>query len=252
MYPTSRLIADRLDQELRTAEIPDHSLNGLQVEGRRRVRKVAAAVDASLATFQAACKAEADFLVVHHGLFWGRTERLTGRLYQKVRILIESGIGLYASHLPLDLHPRLGNNALLAKGLKLKKRKVFGMYQNIKIGVGGELPVPLTGEQVCLQLEKITGVPPRLFSFGKKIIKKIAIVSGDGGDMVEEAAQEGYDAYLTGEIAHHIFHVGQESRINILTGGHYATETPGVRAIGEFLKKIYRIKSIFINLPTGL
>lgn len=252
MFPTSKTIAQRLDKELRTADIPDSSLNGLQIESQRRVRKVAVAVDASLASFQAALKEQADLILVHHGLFWGKQEKICGRLYQKIRLLIENDIGLYASHLPLDLHPRLGNNALLAKGLQLQKKKPFGLYHGIYIGVGGELPFFHTCQQVCCQIQKTTKMQPQLFSFGKPKIKKIAIVSGGGGDMVEEAAASGYDAYITGEIAHHVFHVGQENNINIITGGHYATETLGVRAAGEFVKKIYGIESVFINLPTGL
>jgi dinuclear metal center YbgI/SA1388 family protein len=252
MSPTAKIIASRLDKELRTTDIPDSSLNGLQIEGQRRVRKVALAVDASLATFQAAVRAQADMIVVHHGLFWGKQEKICGRLYQKIRLLIENDIGLYVSHLPLDLHPRLGNNALLAKGLKIQKKRPFGLYHGIHIGVGGNFTVPQTCQQVSQQIEKITKVRPRIFSFGKSKIKKIAIVSGGGGDLVEEAATSGYDAYFTGEIAHPVFHIGQENSINIIAGGHYATETLGVCALGEFVKKIYGIKSVFINLPTGL
>lgn len=250
--PTLSQLVARLDRELRTTEIPDHSLNGLQVAGPDRVRKVALAVDASQATISAAQAAGADLLIVHHGLFWGQSERLTGRLYHSIRMLMDGRLGLYASHLPLDVHPRLGNNAALAKGLKLQKTKGFGTYQGVTIGLGGVLARPQPLHRVGEQLQRLTGTAPRVFAFGKSRVRRVAVVSGGAGDLVAQAGEQKYDLIVTGEISHPVYHVGRECRVNILAGGHYATETFGIRAIGGYLSKAYQMKSVFLDFPTGL
>jgi dinuclear metal center YbgI/SA1388 family protein len=250
--PAVRAVADFLDRELRTARVSDSALNGLQVEGRRPVRVVAVAVDASLATFQAAVRAKADLLLVHHGLFWGQSAPLTGGLYARVRILIESGIGLYASHLPLDRHPRLGNNALLARRLGLTGLRPCGEYHGQTIGWGGRLPRPLPLSGLGQRLAQVLGKPPKILSFGPTRVRRAAVVSGGGGDMALAAAAEGYDAFVTGEISHTHYHPCREAGINLLLGGHYATETFGVQALASLLSKAFGTKTIFLDIPTGL
>ncbi len=250
--PTLQQVVARLDKELKTDTIVDQSLNGLQVEAVGRVGRVALAVDATRDTIQAAAEKKANLLIVHHGLFWGQASCLRGPLYHKVRHLLENNIGLYASHLPLDLHPKLGNNILLAKTLNLKQTKPFGNYHGITIGIGGKLDRPVSQDRLGEHLSKITGGNHRVFGFGKKEINKVAIISGGGGDMVTEAACFGYDAYITGEIAHQVYHIAKENKITVITGGHYATETLGVRELGRFLERIFQIKCFFLDFPTGL
>lgn len=247
-----RTVAAFLDRELRAAEVSDASLNGLQVEGRRPVRKVAAAVDASLAAFQAAARAGADLLLVHHGLFWGQAERLTGEKYERIRVLVESGLGLYASHLPLDRHPRLGNNSLLARRLGLSELTPFGNYHGQTIGYGGRLPHAVPLAALARRLEGLCGVKPKIFPLGPAAVTRVAVVSGGGGELALDAARAGYQAFVTGEIQHQIYHPCLEAGINLLVGGHYATETFGVRALGGILEKKFGIKTIFLDIPTGL
>ncbi|MBN1594925.1 Nif3-like dinuclear metal center hexameric protein [candidate division FCPU426 bacterium] len=249
---TCQDVADCLDKELRTQDIPDASLNGLQVEGNRGVRKIALAVDASVETFRLAIQAQADLVIVHHGIFWNQPRRLCGPLFTKVQLLIQNGMGLYASHLPLDCHPRMGNNALLAKSLKLSASRPFGHYHGHTIGIGGRLASPLTATALGRKIRSITGANPRIFAFGKKRIKTMAIVSGGAGELLEEAASMGYDAFLTGEMSHACYHTAREEHMHVVLGGHYATETFGVRALGRYLQKRFRIHSVFLDVPTGL
>jgi len=251
--PTACLeIARVLDRLLQTSAIPDSSLNGLQVEGKRPVRVVAAAVDASLETFRLARQADADLLLVHHGLFWGKAEPVVGPLYSRLAVLMESGMGLYASHLPLDLHPRMGNNALLAQGLEMTRLQPFGTYHGQKIGFGGRLPRPLTLNQLSLKLSRITGAPVRSLAFGPRLVQRVAVVSGGAGDLVQEAAREAYDAFVTGELVHQNYHACREAEIHFVAGGHYATEMLGVKAAARYLENEYKIRSVFIDFPTDL
>jgi dinuclear metal center YbgI/SA1388 family protein len=245
-------VAAYLDRVLSVSQIPDQSLNGLQVAGERPVRTVALAVDACLDVFQAAEKAGADLLIVHHGLFWGHPERLVGTSYQRLRFLFKNGMGLYASHLPLDLHPRLGNNALLARSLGLTRLKPFGLYHGLRIGFGGVWPRPLSLADVGRRLARITGEPPKLLAFGSSRIRRGAVVSGGAGDLALEAGQENYDVFITGEISHQVYHPSKELGISVVAGGHYSTETFGVRALGDLLKKTFNIRPVFLRFPTNL
>lgn len=252
MFPTLQQITTRLDKELKTASIQDQSLNGLQVETPKRIARVAIAVDATLDTIQAAVEKRANLLIVHHGLFWGQSSCITGPLYSKIQILVKNQVGLYASHLPLDLHPKMGNNALLAKALKLQRIEPFGIYHGEMIGCGGQFAKAIDRTKFGEKVNQVTGGTCRQFHFGKKSIKKVAIVSGGSGDMVVQAAEKNYDAFFTGEIAHPVYHSAKENQINMITGGHYATETLGVKAVGQFLQRIYKIKCVFLDFPTGL
>lgn len=252
--PTGREVARFLDAALDAKRFSDSALNGLQVEGTRPVRRVAAAVDASLETFQAAAQAETDLLVVHHGLFWGNPFAWTGPQARRLRVLVESGMSLYAAHLPLDAHPKLGNNACLARALGLKALKPFGAYHGQTIGWSGILPSPVSREGLAKKLSKILTVPPRVLPWGPESIRTVAVVSGGGGDMAEQAweGDNPMEAFITGEASHVIYHPCREAGLNLFLGGHYATETLGVQAVAELLVKTYGVKSLFLKLPTGL
>lgn len=247
-----RDIAAFLDQELATATVSDSSLNGLQVQGRRPVRRLAVAVDACLETFQAAQDHRADMLAVHHGLFWGDSKPVTGILYERLESLLRTGMALYASHLPLDLHPRLGNNAQLAKILGITRRRPFGSYHGQTIGFGGHCAPPAVVQALAGKLEQALGRKPKVFPLGPKKIRRLAIISGGGGDLIEQAAAEGYDAFLTGEVSHQAYHPAKELKINLILAGHYATETLGVRMLGRAVEKKFGIQSIFIDIPTSM
>ncbi|MFH1590736.1 MAG: Nif3-like dinuclear metal center hexameric protein [archaeon] len=252
MPPVSRsTLVGFLDRTLQTAKYEDQSLNGLQVEGAGIVRKAAFAVDASLETFEAAADSGADFLMVHHGLFWGLPYPITSHRYRAIRTLIESGISLYASHLPLDVHKRYGNNAGLAKIVGATNLRLFGAYHNASWGYAGTVkPTPLA--RIVSRFEKTLGCKAVLHAFGKKTIQRIGFVSGGGSFAVEEAAERELDLLVSGEPSHSRFHLAQELGINALFLGHYATETLGVKAMREVIKRRFGIKTVFLDIPTGL
>jgi dinuclear metal center YbgI/SA1388 family protein len=255
LFPSSRTIAAALDQLLRTRVISDSSRNGLQVESKRPVRVVAAAVDASLASFEAAARAGADLLIVHHGIFWGEELTLDPPLLKRVRLLVDYGMSLYASHLPLDLHPKFGNNACLARALGLKALRLFGEYHRQKIGWGGTLPHELTPEQLATRLGRVLGKRPKVWKFGggrHRLIRRVAVVSGGAGDLAPAAAAEGYDAFVSGEAGHSAYHPCREAGIPVFLGGHYATETYGVKAVLKWVGKAYGVRTVFLDIPTGL
>ncbi len=240
-----------LDSYLRTAEIRDESLNGLQVEGPVDITTIAAAVDASLSAFEMAAERGAQLLIVHHGLFWGEPQTVTGAHYRRIKTLIERGLALYASHLPLDLHPEVGNNAEIARLLSIDDRQPFGEYHGVPIGCGGTLPAPVNPLALASTLAGGTGAPCTVLA-NCAVSSKVAIVSGGGTFALEEAARSGYDTLVTGETKHSSFHTAKEYGISVVFGGHYATETLGVRALAAHCAKKFGLASHFIDLPTGM
>ena len=247
----SELVA-YLDDYLRVREVPDarEALNGLQVANAGEVTRVAAAVDLCEATVQLAAAQSADFLLVHHGLFWGGLRPLVGPAYARVAGLLRHNIALYGAHLPLDRHPDVGNNAVLARALGLAVRGAFGEENGVSLGVWGELSV----ERAALQqrLADLLGVIPRGMLFGPEAVRRVGIVTGAGGSMIAQAAAAGLDTYITGEGPHYTFFDAEELRLNVFYAGHYATETVGVKALAEHLSSTFRLPWTFLDHPTGL
>ncbi|MEX0692232.1 MAG: Nif3-like dinuclear metal center hexameric protein [Gemmatimonadales bacterium] len=242
-----------LDVQLRVVDVPDHpnALNGLQVDaGRQAVSKVAVAVDACLATIEAAAKSGAEVLIVHHGLFWGGAQPITGRHGLRLRRLIESGISLYSAHLPLDLHPELGNNAILARELGLTDLTPFGTFEGNRIGFGGAADVTLVELANCLT--RAVGATPRVIATGPERVRRVAVVTGGGSSCLKEAVDEGYDTLVTGEAPHHAYFDAEEWQTNLVLGGHYATETIGVKALGRHIETQFGVPWVFLDHPTGL
>src|SRR5213078_2406333 len=188
-----------LDGYLRVAAVPDapHAVNGLQVANRGTVSRVAVAVDLCEATVRLAAEQGADLLLVHHGLFWGGLEPLTGRAYRRVAGLIEHNIALYSAHLPLDVHPEVGNNAVLAHQLGVARRGEFGEEYGMRIGVWGEVDVPRAA--LAQRLGEVVGGHPRLMAFGPERVRRVGIVTGAACSMIGQAAAQGLDTYITGE-----------------------------------------------------
>ncbi len=240
-----------LDEYLAIADWPDKSLNGLQVEGVGEVRTVALATDAALATFCMAADAGADFLIVHHGLFWGSAVPVTGPHRERLAALFDAGISLYAAHLPLDGHAEVGNNAVLARLLGLTDRRPFGRYGERWIGVEGRPPGPCDRAGLAARIEALLGVRPDVLAFGGEIVQRVAIVSGAAADLVPEAAAAGVDAFVTGETSHIAWHAARERDLNVFFAGHYATETLGVRALGDVLSERFGVETVFLDAPTG-
>lgn len=241
-----------LDTYLRIAELPDAAgaMNGLQVENDGEVKRVAAAVDASEAAIAAAADRGCDLLLVHHGLFWAGAQPITGRRYRKLRRLLDEEIAVYGAHIPLDVHPEVGNNAVLARELQVEVRGEFGEYRGIRIGVWGELAE--TREGLRARLEGLLGGPVRLVPGGPERIRRVGIVTGAAAGAIAEAAAAGLDAFITGEGAHHTYFDAMEERVNVYYGGHYATETWGVRALAAHLEERFRLPWEFLELPTGM
>jgi dinuclear metal center YbgI/SA1388 family protein len=251
-------IARHLDGTLRTTEVPDYpgALNGIQVDHEGPVVRCAVAVDASVPTIDAAIASRANLLVVHHGLYWGGVQPLRGRIYQRVRRLLEHDVAVYASHLPLDLHPALGNNALLARELGLVPSAGFARFQSITIGVMGDADVDTAVlARRCETLAEREG--GRLVSIGLasgRRTRRWAICTGAGAssDTLREAAAAAVDTLIVGEGPHHTAVEATELGIAMLYVGHYATETFGVRALGAEIERTFGIPWSFIAAPTGL
>lgn len=234
----------------------DPSRNGIQITnsdaGSKEISKVAFAVDACEATAKRAAQAGAGLLFVHHGLFWGGCETVTGIHYKRIRTFLENDLALYASHIPLDANEEVGNNFGIARRMGLKNIRPFGQWRGMTLGAIGELESAVS----LTQLEKLLFPhgerAPHLFPFGKKEIRTVAVISGGAGEDFEQAVSCGADAYITGEVGHEEYHPIEEYGINVIAGGHYQTETVGVNLVREKLEKEKGIETIFIDIPTGL
>jgi len=231
-------LASYLDTYLRVADVPDSpgALNGLQVANSGDVTRVAAAVDLCEATVRMAAEQGSDLLLVHHGLFWGGPRPLTGPAY--------------SAHLPLDLHPEVGNNPRLARQLGVAVRGGFGEEYGVLIGVWGELDASRGALQQ--QLAAVLGAPPRVMPFGPEQVRRVGIVTGGGGSLIAQARAAGLDTYITGEGGHHTFFDAEELGLNVFYAGHYATETLGVKALAEHLGAKFGLPWTFLDHPTGL
>ncbi len=257
-YPYLEEVARHLDEQLQCREFQDldASVNGLQVgKSRRRVRKVVAAVDASLESFERAADLAADLLIVHHGIFWGQCSPVVGPSYERLASLVEKQLALYAAHLPLDAHLRYGNNIHLAERLGLQNVCVFARYKGSHIGCAGDFARPHSMADIC-QLLNVPDTALRL-EFSRKAkasgVRSVAIVSGAGALAIEEAAAKGYELLLTGEIAHQHYHAARELGLSVLAMGHYRSETGGVMRLLAMLGEQWPCLSTdFIDLPTGL
>jgi dinuclear metal center YbgI/SA1388 family protein len=240
------------DRILRTKEIKDYdgAVNGLQVENRGRVSRIMAAVDASAATVDIAIESEADLLIVHHGLFWGPSHPWTGNRYRLLRRLIENNLAVYSSHLPLDLHPELGNNRLLANALGFTRLAPFFLKNGEPLGF--QTTARVSRDDLNARLEKATGNRVTVLPGGPSVCRRIGIVTGGAGSELLKAAAEGVDTFITGEGPHWTYATAEDAGINVLYGGHYATETFGVKALAQHLAKRFRLNWGFIDYPTGL
>ena len=252
--PTTSLnaIVKHGDKILRTKIICDYdgAVNGLQVGNSGAVTRIAAAVDASLATVKLAVAAKADLLIVHHGLFWSTRQPWTGRNHELLRLLIENDLAVYSSHLPLDAHPKLGNNAQLCAALGLKNLRPFFLSHGQFIGFQARQKI--SRADMAKRLGRATGVKPRIIPGGGRICERIGVVTGSVGGDLKQAADEGVDTLVTGEGPHWTFALAEELGLNVFHGGHYATETFGVKALAAHLSKKFKVPWGFLDHPTGL
>lgn len=239
------------DDLLNVRAIQDYpeAQNGLQVPNAGTVSRIAAAVDLTAATVKHAIAESADFLIVHHGLSWSR--KGSGASYlERFSELVRHGIALYSVHLPLDCHPTLGNAAVLGRLLGVSNTEPFGIWHDQPIGVRGDLDIPR--DALGDRLAEVLGAQPKRMLFGSKKAKRIGIVTGAAASLMTEAKEEGLDTYITGEGNHHTYFDAEELHLNVFYGGHYATETFGVRALAEHLSATFAIPWVFLDHPTGL
>lgn len=242
-----------LDEYLRIKTIQDSSQNGLQVEGPQKVTRIAFAVDACQEAFEQAVGAEAQLLIVHHGLFWDKPVRLVGPLFGRVWTLITGECALYAAHLPLDVHPEVGNNAELARLLELRDAHPFGEYKDSPIGTGGTLDPAIPLNVLVERLEQATGQPAvRVLSYGPALVSRVGCVSGSAAFLMDQVAQAGFDTFVTGETNHSYFHYAAEYGLNVIFGGHYATETLGLKALARHLADKFGLETVFLDVSTGM
>ena len=237
---------------LRTNAIGDYdgAVNGLQAGNSGAVTRIVAAVDASLATVKLAIAAKADLLIVHHGLFWSPAHPWTGKKYELLRLLLENNLAVYSSHLPLDAHPRLGNNAQLCAALGLKNLRPFFVTHGQPIGFQSRTKI--SRAKLAAKLARATGAKPRIIPGGGEICQRIGVVTGGAGGDLKLAVDEGVDTFITGEGPHWTYALAEELGINVFYGGHYATETFGVKALAAELSKKFKLPWEFLDHPTGL
>lgn len=234
------------DRRTRRKEITDFppAHNGLQIENNGMVTKIGAAVDAGEKPFEAATSQGIDFLIVHHGLYWVPPVPLTGAAYRKVRNAVEKNLAVYGSHLPLDCHPEIGNNALLAKALELTRIETFLPYEGTNIGL--VTTAPPDRNELKKRLERLFPGGVVAIEEGSVRPQKIAILTGSGSSAVEHLSSIGVDTLITGELKQHFFNIAQEEKLNLYTCGHYRTETFGVRALAEEAAKYFNLPCEFV------
>ncbi|AFL95157.1 hypothetical protein containing NGG1p interacting factor 3-domain [Thermococcus cleftensis] len=237
---------------LNVSAYPDKSSNGLQVEGKEEIERVAFAVDTTLRTIERAAKAGADMLIVHHGMIWGGLNYITGVHYKRLKALIENGLNLYVAHLPLDAHPEVGNNVGLLKLLGLEPKGPFGEYRGLSIGFYGEFEESQPIEKVAQIIAEKLDTTVKTYEFGKREVRTVGAVSGAGAFALEEAHRKGIDLLITGEFTHADYLTAVDLPQSVLVAGHYKTETLGVKALMELIRERFGLGVFFIDEPTGL
>lgn len=249
-------LVSQLNQYLRVSDFKEGAINGLQVAGKKHIKKIAFAVDGVLETIEKAVAEEADMLVVHHGIYWGFQYPLRGADYKRVKLLMDHEMALYAVHLPLDAHAEVGHNVNLLKrlGVAPESLEPFGDYKGTPIGFAGKFARQLSRDQVTEQLQEILGGPVQLLPFGPEKVRTVACITGQGADFasVREAKMRGIHYYISGEANHPLYHFAKEQAMTVALGGHYRTEVFGLYALRDYLEAEYGVETVFIDCPTGM
>ncbi len=245
-------VVDFLDQTLNTAGISDYpgAVNGLQLENGGEIGRIVSAVDASLPVIEAIAEGGPGLLIVHHGMFWQGVQPVSGALYKKLKIAMDAGLAIYSSHLPLDIHPVFGNNVIMARELGMKSIVPILSHKNVILGVQGTWEG--SRQSFLDRMKEVLGGSVHLCPAGPEKISKIALITGGAGSEVAKIAGLGVDTFVTGEGPHWSYPLAEEFGINLFYGGHYATETFGVKAIAQELSKHFQVPWQFHDHPTGL
>jgi len=244
-------IAAFLDELLDCKAFRDSSANGIQVENRSAIHKVALGVDACLETIEKAAGQNCNLLIVHHGLFWGSQQLALEPHYGRIRALMQADMALYAAHLPLDAHPQLGHNAQIGLALGLVRTEPFAVWNGKAIGVKGSLAAPVPREDLIPFLREKIGGLQACFTCGPEIVKTIGIVAGSATeqDLFREVKNQGIDMFITGEPKHGAYYLARELGLNVFYGGHYQTETFGMKALAAHLRETLSMPAVFIDTP---
>jgi dinuclear metal center YbgI/SA1388 family protein len=245
-------IGEYCDSYMRIGEIQDYenALNGVQVENSGTVKKIAAAVDVSTHTLQDAAKCGANLLIVHHGMFWLGLRPVTTALRRQLKFAFENDIAIYSVHLPLDLHPEVGNNVLVMRAIGFEDSEPFFEEKGSLLGRRATGDIALN--ELVKRLEKAVAGPVKTIAFGPKTVQRLGVITGAAGSEIERIAGEGIDTFITGEAPHWAAIAAAEMGLNLLLAGHYATETFGVKALAAHLAGKFQLDWQFIDLPTGL
>lgn len=242
-------LVEEADRFLNAARIADYCPNGLQVEGRPQVRRIVSGVTASQALLDAAVEAEADVVLVHHGYFWkGEDARVTGMKRRRLQTLLGHDISLLAYHLPLDLHPEIGNNVQLARQLEITVEGPLDPDNPKVVGLLGSLAEPMTARDFARRVQEVLGREPLLVE-GAGMVRRIGWCTGGGQGYIDDAIAAGVDLFLTGEASEQTFHSARENGVSFIAAGHHATERYGVQALGDYLARRFAIEHLFIDCP---
>ncbi|ATG74387.1 Nif3-like dinuclear metal center hexameric protein [Zobellella denitrificans] len=239
-----------LDRQLNAQAIKDYCPNGLQVEGKSEVRRVVTGVTASQALVDRAVAMGADALLVHHGYFWkGENEQIRGMKRRRLKALLGHDINLYAYHLPLDIAPGLGNNAQLAALLGIRQTGPLEPDNALSVSMRGELDAPLSGDQLAERLRQRLGRPVlHVGEAGPALIRRVGYCTGGGQGFIELAAEQGMDAFISGEVSEQTVHVARELGLHFFAAGHHATERYGIKALGEWLAAEHGLEVSFVDI----
>jgi dinuclear metal center YbgI/SA1388 family protein len=249
--PTVTAITNHLDRLLEIGDFSDYGPNGLQVPGRTDIQTVVTGVSAHAALFEGAAEEGADLIIVHHGLFWrGQPLHITPPMYRRLRVLFDHDMALAAYHLPLDAHPEHGNNALIAEGLGGIDRQPFAPHDGRPIGIRTRFDGDgLSLDELFARVVRLVGGrEPLVVGGGPERIRTLGIVSGGGTDYIHDAIALGLDAFLTGEPVERAFGIAKDEGIHYIAAGHHATETFGVRRLGELLEREFGVRHIFVDV----
>ena len=246
-------ITQFLNSYLKVHTVKDSSWNGLQFEGAQQVKKIVFAVDAGAETFERAASENAEMIIVHHGQFWSRQNpSFTGSNKKRLDILYKNNISLYASHLPLDMHKTVGNNAMLLRLIGARIKSDFALYEGQNISYTAAFKKPVLLSTIEKRLNSALNTKCTVLPFGPKKIRTTGVVSGScSHSHVDEAIKLGLDLFITGENKD-LYHLAKDTPINIIFAGHHASETVGVKALAELVRRKLKVKTVFVDIPTGL
>ncbi|RME80133.1 MAG: Nif3-like dinuclear metal center hexameric protein [Caldilineae bacterium] len=245
------ILVKYLNELLHIDEITDYGPQGLQIEGSEEIGRLAVSVDAAHAAIDGALAAGADMLIVHHGIFWGPPKRIAGAFGRKVRRFVQADLNLYAAHLALDAHPELGNNAELCRLLDLAPCETYYNYKGTDVGLIAEPRSATTFDELVRRFSRGLQPPLRVDSFGPKEVRRVAVCSGSAIRSLEEAQSRGCDTLVTGETDYTMVHMPEELGMNVIYGGHYATETLGVQALARHLEQEFGLPWLFVDVPVA-